>query len=282
MKKHRISIVVPAYNRSHCLSKAIESVQKQNNSNWELIIVDDGSTDRTEEIVKTYLKDNKIKYFYQPNKGVSEARNLGAKKSTGDYLIFLDSDDRFFSELIQNLYDTKFWEYDLICWQVLKIIEGKKSIWKPKKMNGMYNQITASFLAGSICYRKKVFIEAGGYDPKMSFGENYELGLRVGQLENLKIKILNKTFLKYEINIAKRSSNSVKNRLISYLHQYRKHKTNYNLNPKAKAKMNYLLGFVLEKSHKKTAALAQYKKSLMNNPWRLKPYLKVLYLKLFR
>jgi glycosyltransferase involved in cell wall biosynthesis len=67
MKNYKISIIIPTYNRAWCIENAIKSVINQNYDNWELIIIDDGSTDNTKKIVKKYLENNKIKYFYKEN-----------------------------------------------------------------------------------------------------------------------------------------------------------------------------------------------------------------------
>lgn len=281
MSKNLISIIIPTFNRSKSLPLSVKSIQDQTLVNWELIIIDDGSEDDTQEVLKDTLRDERIKYYYQENQGVSVARNYGAKLATGDYLIFLDSDDIFFPDLIKNIYEADFYKYDLICWEVLKNVDGKEKIWKPKQLDGMYNNIIATFLAGSICYKKSVFLNAGGYDPKMAFGENYELGIRVSQLKDLKIKILNKPLSYYEPKNQNRDSNSIKNLLSSYIYQYKKHKSIYDKNLKAKAGMNYFFGFVLEKLNRKSAALQQFKNSWMGNPSRLKPLLKIIYLKLF-
>jgi len=281
VSKNLISIIIPTYNRSKSLPLSIKSVLDQTRSIWELIIIDDGSEDSTKEVLKDILKDDRIKYYYQENQGVSVARNSGAKLATGDYLIFLDSDDVFFPDLIKNIYEAEFYKYDLICWQGLKNIDGNEKIWKAQQLDGMYNNIIATFLAGSICFKKSIFLQVGGYDPKMSFGENYELGMRLSEQTDLKIKSIHKPLLYYEIQTQNRSSNSIRNRLNSYIHQYKKHKAKYDKNLKAKAEMNYILGYVLEKSDRKSAALAQFKNSWMSNPWRLKPLLKIIYLKLF-
>lgn len=86
-----VSIVIPVYNSSKTIEKTLESVLSQDYQNLEIIIVNDGSTDNTEEILKKY--ENKIKYLYQKNSGVSFARNLGFSKSVGKYIQYLDSDD---------------------------------------------------------------------------------------------------------------------------------------------------------------------------------------------
>lgn len=93
----KISIVLPTYNRAHIISRAIKSVITQTYLNWELIIVDDNSIDKTEEIVSSYSSnDNRIIYFRNKfNKGPSGARNYGISLSKGDYIAFLDSDDEW-------------------------------------------------------------------------------------------------------------------------------------------------------------------------------------------
>lgn len=94
-----ISIIMPAYNAENYISDAINSVIAQTYHNWELIIVDDGSTDNTSQTVKEWLvKDNRIQYYYQQNGKQGKARNLGISKSKGIYLAFLDADDLWMPE----------------------------------------------------------------------------------------------------------------------------------------------------------------------------------------
>ncbi len=98
------SIIVPTYNRAAFLSKAIYSVVSQLYKDWELIIVDDGSTDNTKEIVSNY-KDSRILYVYQDNAERSAARNNGILHAQGDFVLFLDSDDYFMPTFLSDLYD---------------------------------------------------------------------------------------------------------------------------------------------------------------------------------
>jgi glycosyltransferase involved in cell wall biosynthesis len=89
-----ISIIIPVYNRINSLKRAIESVLCQNEKNYELIIIDDGSNFDIKSSISHYLKNSKINYYkYAINKGVSYARNIGIKKAKGDYIALLDSDD---------------------------------------------------------------------------------------------------------------------------------------------------------------------------------------------
>ena len=98
------SIIIPTYNRAHVIARAVESVIKQNFTDWELIIIDDGSTDNTSEIFAQF-DDSKIKYIYQKNTERSEARNNGIKLATGKYICFLDSDDEYCEHHLSALYE---------------------------------------------------------------------------------------------------------------------------------------------------------------------------------
>ena len=98
------SIVIPTYNRAHILPETIQSVLKQSYSNWELLIVDDGSTDNTKDFILN-VNDDRVKYIYQENAERSAARNNGIKNSSGDWVYFLDSDDSFKENHLQTFYD---------------------------------------------------------------------------------------------------------------------------------------------------------------------------------
>ena len=89
--KPRVSIIIPTFNRSAIVPNAIESVFRETYSDYELIVVDDGSTDDTRDRLQEYVA--RIKYVYQANRGVSAARNAGTKLARGEWIAFLDSDD---------------------------------------------------------------------------------------------------------------------------------------------------------------------------------------------
>src|SRR4030065_2324353 len=96
----QVSVIIPTYNRANFLKKAIKSVLHQTFKDFELIVVDDGSSDNTKEIVSRFIKDGaKIKYIYQKNSGgTSNPRNVGIAHASGYYLAFLDSDDQWLPE----------------------------------------------------------------------------------------------------------------------------------------------------------------------------------------
>jgi glycosyltransferase involved in cell wall biosynthesis len=98
------SIIIPVYNREKLIQRAIQSVLDQTYENWELIIIDDGSTDSTAQIIKGN-NDNRIRYFFQKNAERSVARNNGILKANGEWICFLDSDDYFLSNHLLSFYN---------------------------------------------------------------------------------------------------------------------------------------------------------------------------------
>lgn len=88
----RISVIIPLYNKENYIRKTILSVLSQTYENFELLVVDDGSTDKSAEVVKT-IADERIRYFYKDNGGVSSARNRGIDEAANDWILFLDADD---------------------------------------------------------------------------------------------------------------------------------------------------------------------------------------------
>ena len=96
MSSPKVTVVIPTYNRAHLIKDAVESVLNQTYQDFELIVIDDGSTDNTREVLAVY-KD-KLTYIYQENQGRSSARNHGIELAQGEYIAFLDSDDVWFPD----------------------------------------------------------------------------------------------------------------------------------------------------------------------------------------
>jgi glycosyltransferase involved in cell wall biosynthesis len=98
----KIAVIIPAYNRASLIGESIESVLRQTFTDFEIIVVDDGSTDNTKEVVNSY-HDPRIRYEYKTNGGVSAARNTGARMTTAAYLTFLDSDDVYLENALEKM-----------------------------------------------------------------------------------------------------------------------------------------------------------------------------------
>ena len=97
----KVSVIIPTYNRADMLGDALDSVLKQTYTNWEVIVVDDGSTDDTQSVMTRYT-DPRIHYVYQANKGLPGARNTGIRHAQGEYLALLDSDDVFLPHRLER------------------------------------------------------------------------------------------------------------------------------------------------------------------------------------
>ena len=99
--KNLVTVIIPSYNRAHCIRNSIDSVLNQTHHNLELLVVDDGSKDKTYQVVKS-IKDLRLHYVYQDNAGACAARNHGARLAKGEYVAFHDSDDVWYPEKLEK------------------------------------------------------------------------------------------------------------------------------------------------------------------------------------
>lgn len=100
-----VSIIIPCYNAEKTIKKCLDSVINQTYKNIEIIVINDGSVDRTNEIIKPFLIDERIKYYNRTNHGIGKTRNFGIKEASGKYITFLDSDDYLVENAIEKFYE---------------------------------------------------------------------------------------------------------------------------------------------------------------------------------
>ena len=125
----KISVIVPVYNTEKYIKKCIESIINQTYKDIEIIIVNDGSEDNSEKIIESYIDKNvNIIYLKKENGGLSDARNYGLKRATGDYICFVDSDDYIDLKLFENLEPYMSLDYDLIKYKMIEVDEKYKEI----------------------------------------------------------------------------------------------------------------------------------------------------------
>jgi glycosyltransferase involved in cell wall biosynthesis len=177
-----ISIIIPAHNRAALLKNCLESVIAQDYTLFETIVVDDGSTDNTKNVVASF-NDPRILYIYQQNAGAAVARNHGATQAKGEYLIFLDSDDtaetRWLSTLVkacnqnQGIVTCGFKRYDVTG----KLLEEKNAA-----TGHALQQRYGIFLAGTYLIKRTLFMEVGLFDTKLKSGHHTDLSIRLIQL----------------------------------------------------------------------------------------------------
>ncbi len=178
------SIIIPTYNRCDFVCEAIDSVRKQTFEDFELIVVDDGSTDGTESAVRD-IDDPRLRYMRQPNRGVSAARNVGVANSCGPLIAFLDSDDLWLPEKLAV--QLRFMEQNpevSIC-QTEELWHRKGRRVNPKvKHQKRSGWIFADCLPlcivspSAVMMRRDAFDALGGFDEGLAACEDYDLWLR--------------------------------------------------------------------------------------------------------
>ena len=180
-----ISVIIPTYNRSGFLLKSVESVLNQSFKKFELIIMDDGSDDHTEEAIKK-LKDKKIKYYYQFNRGPAAARNNGIKKSTCKYIAFLDSDDVWTEDKLKIQIKAMKENPDYIISHTEEIWYKGKRLIKPRRIHkkcqgDIFKQSLklCSISMSTVMIRKELIKKTGLFDLDLEVCEDYDYWLRV-------------------------------------------------------------------------------------------------------
>ncbi|MEJ2704216.1 MAG: glycosyltransferase [Sedimentisphaerales bacterium] len=187
-----VSVVMPVYNGADYIGQAVDSVLSQDYSNLELVVIDDGSTDNTRQIVLDH-NDKRIKYLHQANKGVSSARNLGLHQAKGQYIIPLDADDMMAPACItKHLAEfKKHPEADLVYSDVLLIDESGRPLRPMKKpeYSDRRHLIRDLFRAGHpivpfrLGIKRSVFDKIGFYDESLLVGEDYDMMRRFAKAE---------------------------------------------------------------------------------------------------
>lgn len=194
-----VSVILPVYNGEPFLPAAITSVIVQSYSNWELIIIDDGSNDRSASICDSYLsKDLRIKVFHQSNKGVNSARAKGVDEAKGEYFVFLDADDTFSPDSLDYMLANFTDEYDLLVCGYYGL-----GITKEEYLQQLWSGVISPALWGKM-FRASSFRQMDyNLDPRLVMGEDILLN-SVYALYIEKVMILPKAV--YRVNHGNESS----------------------------------------------------------------------------
>lgn len=186
-----VSVIIPTRNRSALLVRAVKSVAMQTYNNWEIIIVDDASTDDTEKAVSGLLK-GKIKYIrLNERAGGAAARNLGIKDAKGDYIAFLDDDDEWLPVKLEKQINQFSKDNSIaICYTGRNVKkEGKRffglskkySFHLPESKDHFKSIMTDNFVgpSSSVLIRRDVLEKSGGFDENLPCYQDYELFIRI-------------------------------------------------------------------------------------------------------
>ena len=179
-----VSVIIPTYNRAKLIKRAVDSVLAQTYNDYEIIIIDDGSTDGTQDILKDY--HHSIRYIYKENEGISATRNRGIKEAKGKYLAFLDSDDQWFPDKLAvqvNLME-KNHNLGIVC-SKMNILNGKgeKIGTKPEQKTGKnfreLLEIGGDLPTSTVMARKECFDKVGVFDELLPPMEDFEMWVRI-------------------------------------------------------------------------------------------------------
>lgn len=192
MKKNilpKVSVIIPTYNRAELLKNSILSVLSQTFQDFEVLIIDDSSFDKTEEVVKN-MSGNQIKYIKNStNKGVSAARNVGINNSRGDYIAFLDDDDEWLPEKLERqviLMDRISSDFGAVYTGAFSTDLARNNVLEiaiPKFRGHVLNEIILSnfIFTSSMIVRKRCFALVGLFDENLSYGEDFDMWIRISK-----------------------------------------------------------------------------------------------------
>lgn len=181
-----VSVITPTYNRREFIVEAIESVLAQTYPNWQMLIIDDGSTDDSIEVIKPYLKDERIQYFYQENQGQAFARQQALKKAEGEYVAFLDSDNLWLPErLALGVEALKNNHRVDVCYGDLITIDEKGQVISTANMKRYSGWIAPLMMRqnfvsmNTTLIRKHAIDRVGGFRSTVTRGDDYDLYFRI-------------------------------------------------------------------------------------------------------
>ena len=182
--KPQVSVIIPTYNRAWVIEEAIDSVLAQDYTEFELIVVDDGSTDHTSDVLDAYGND--IKVLSQKNKGVSVARNRGIAEASGNFIAFLDSDDLWHPQKLSSQIDFFNQTPDALICQTEEVwirnglrVNPKKRHKKPSGMIFKPSLKLCLVSPSAVMIRRHLFDRVGGFDETLPACEDYDLWLRI-------------------------------------------------------------------------------------------------------
>jgi len=223
-----VSIIVPCYNAEKFIAETLDSVLNQTYENWECVIVDDGSTDRSSEIMRQYQnKDSRFKCIFGENKGVATARNTAIAASSGCYILPLDADDLIAPKYIEDAVKVLDERPDVkLVYCNAEKFGRKKEKWKLPDYD--FNLLLSeNMIFCSALYRRADFDQTSGYNPNMNMGyEDWDFWLCLLQENDVVVK-LEPTYFFYRTHKKSRNRTVAKNLENMYKQLYLNHKNLY-------------------------------------------------------
>jgi glycosyltransferase involved in cell wall biosynthesis len=274
----KVSVIIPTHNRVEMLQAAISSVLKQTFQDFEIVVIDDASTDNTGEIVHA-INNNKIKYIrHQTNRREAGARNTGVQNSGGKYIAFLDDDDSWLStklEIQVNLLDTGPAKVGLVYSSYLKVdAQTGKALgrWVAEKRGNVWRSLSEKNWIGvpsTVVLRRECFDTVGLFDDQVAFGLDYDMWVRVARFykfecikEPLALRSINHDRLSTDYRLVLKGMESL----------LKKYPEFFSLNRKAYSRRLLRLGVMYcHNGHMRTGR-ATFLKAIQVNPFEARSY----------
>lgn len=213
--KELVTVIIPTYNRAKLVRKAIDSVLKQTYTNFEVLVIDDHSTDNTKEIIESF-DDDRIKYLLnERKKGAQGARNTGLLNAKGEWIAFLDSDDLWLKEKLQvqlsELASTKKY----FCFSHWYELKNDKTYLKTRKLSIDNTSIYRENYIGTfstVMLHSRIIDEIGLLDENLSACQDWDYWIRI--IDNYNALYISEPLIKYRIHGSDRISNEFENRAL--------------------------------------------------------------------
>jgi glycosyltransferase involved in cell wall biosynthesis len=206
----KISIVVPCFNQQEFIAETLDSVLHQSFTDWECIVVNDGSTDDSEAVIQRYVKkDHRFLSFTRKNAGVAAARNFGFAQASGDLFVPLDGEDKIHPDFLRRALEcfTKEPDIDLVHCKTQRIGESRK-VWRLPEYS--YEKLLwQNMIVNTAMYRRDAFFRVGGYSPEMVHGfEDWEFYVRLLSPAS-KVRFIDAPMFLYRVKKSSRSTELV-------------------------------------------------------------------------
>ncbi|MCW6035355.1 glycosyltransferase [Spirulina subsalsa FACHB-351] len=214
-----VSVVIPTYNRAYILERTIQTVLSQTYQNFEIIVVDDASTDNTPQLMKRWA-DSRIQYIrYEPNRGVCVARNIGMNTAQGEYIALLDSDDQWSSQKLEKQLSgfNKPEVGAVYCWSYfigifneikrLRISEARGNL----RENLLYRNFIGS--ASTIMFKREVLEKGIYFNPELPFCEDWDFFIQLAK--HYEFEVIREGLLYYSDDLGQKDRATTKSSMIT-------------------------------------------------------------------
>lgn len=276
-----ITVITPTYNRAELVQATIKSVLAQSYTDWELVLVDDGSTDNTEEAIQLFLSDKRISYHKKHNSGQADSLNYGVARAKGEFIVFLDSDDEAYPNWLETVVKEITPELGVLSVGAIRKFSDGSTIEEGMNVFHLFGEsIKLKFTCGSFFIRKEVFDAVGGYDISLNSNIQTDLGYRIlAHLRkvNLHYKVVPGYLMQINVHLGERIRTNWNRRREGGMKFLKKHYDFlYQYDKKEISNIYAAIAFSSHKLKLKKEAVGLLLKAIQHNPFRFINYLRVV------